>query len=501
MRHPGADARSRPARPGSRVRSAGVMLSALALMSFAGGMPAAYASPAATVPVQQTDAIVKPSLAYIEIEAKGYILGNDLGQLLAEANGGKAPQVTANASCSGSVVNPGGIILTAGHCVDSQSVQYGTKGMIIEQALSLLEQDGYVTSSEASALYRDAVANGRVEGYEAGSPPDAKFTVYPAGQASGAPDTNAGLPASVVAVKSFRDGDVALLRIQPASPLPALQVAPSTPDSGTAVVAAGYPGAVTGTVDVVHLNPTLSPGEVSGTQSVGGTPVTQISADTSQGMSGGPVVDSQGRIVGTVSWGTTGPNQVTFNFMTSTEVVRALLSGNNVPNSLNAADQGYRAGLADYFSEHYHAAAAHFDQVLKLEPSQPGAKYYEAQATLNFPNDNSAGTPWLWIAIAAAAVLLLGGGTWFFLMRRRRGGGPAAPAPQAAPAAPEPGTADSARVPQPRAAAEAAAAPPAVSQMFCPNCGTPHDQGQRFCVTCGTHFEEAPPAPHPAAHG
>ncbi len=515
---------------------AAVGLAAAASMTFFSSGAALAQAPAApqATPAQQAEAIAEPSVVFIQTGWTGWLMNGPLSELLS-SDGTSAPKFTVTTSCTGFIANPDGYILTAGHCVDNTSMQYGGKGLIIQAAVLEAVDEGYVSSSNAAALITYGYANWRVEGHESGSLPDRIVGVFPTKAASGI-EVSKGIEATVTDFKAFNEGDVALLKVQTDTPMPALEVAPTSPADGTLVVALGYPGSVSDSVDT-NNDPSMKDGTISGSRTVGGVPFTEISAATSPGMSGGPVVDSAGRVVGTVSW-SPGAETQAFNFVTATSAVHEMLSSHSVSNTLSATDRTYRAGLADYFAGRYHASAKDFNQVLALEPDHAMAQQYLRLATTNFPNEKTGGSgnTLMFVLIGVGALVLLGGGGWFFLARKRRGRGPVGVPPAAAPpftgppavpatyaglppvTTPYPGppnvypiasgapgelvetggpfdaeptvtigSGSSAQV------ADQSAAEPV--SHYCPLCGTPHEAQAHFCESCGFHF------PARVAHG
>jgi serine protease Do len=344
-------------------------------------------------------------------------------------------------------------------------------------------------------------------------------------------------PAEVVDVKPFTQGDVALLHTTGVT-APMLSVAQATPVTGDSVVAAGYPGSVAEVVDA-SAQPTFVEGTVSGTKTVNGTPFTQISAELSAGMSGGPVLNMAGQVGGTVSWAPSGTTSA--NFMTDVGSIRSILAANGVNNTLTPADKAVRQGLAYYFASRYHEAVKQFDRTLALQPGQPIAQKYRQMAVARYPQDvnpPSNGQPW-WIYVAVgAAVLVLAGAAGLVLMRRRRARPPGAksakPVPEPTPPAPtvpvaEPAPAEpttlTAPVAEPSAPKPTASIPePALAEpvlqsqpvlepagprgptehetpLFCPNCGAKHTEEAHYCERCGQPFARAFPAEHGGDEG
>lgn len=162
-------------------------------------------------------------------------------------------------------------------------------------------------------------------------------------------------------------------------------------------------------------------------------PRTRISAVISQGMSGGPTVDMNGRILGTNSFDlSSDPGDESQNYITSTEEVRRELAA-TVPAALDPADRAWRAGLADYFTGKYREAVSQFNTVLTAMPDDLSAQQYKAKALADYPLE-STGLPGQIITILAggATVLAAAATAGLVLLRRRHH-----PAPAAATAAEE----------------------------------------------------------------
>jgi S1-C subfamily serine protease len=180
---------------------------------------------------------------------------------------GEPPKISVGSECSGFIANPDGHVVTAGHCVDDAEGKQAIINQAIDKALNM-----GMNPSEAPGMLNYGLKHWKVERQKADSAIDRLVQVVPTGIVNARP-----LKAEVTEpIVPFNKGDVALLKVDaPAGqPLPALEVASgSTPASGTPVTASGYPGTVTA-----------------------------INAQISQGMSGGPVVNAEGQVVGVVSW-------------------------------------------------------------------------------------------------------------------------------------------------------------------------------------------------------
>ena len=494
----------------------GMLAVAGVLTVFAAGAPAvaSVATPAPTTPaatpVQQAEAIAQPSVVFIRTVWTGWLThatfsGVDVADLL--SSNGSAPKFTVTTTCSGWIADPSGYVVTAGHCVDDQSMAYGGRGLIVEAAVSQIASDVGLTAAEAQSMLTYGYQNWTVEGSDKGAPPDRAVGVYQTKAASGVTVTEP-MQAKVVDVEAFTKGDVALLKVESKSAMPALIMATAQPATGTQVVAAGYPGSVSDTVDPSN-DPSMKDGSISAaTRTVAGVPFTEISAATSSGMSGGPVFDLQGRVVGTVSW-SPGAETQAFNFMTATSSLHELVSRNGVTTTLSATDQAYRDGLTAYFAGKYHDAVTKFDAVLALEPAHALAQQYKQQSIQNYPNEkkaaSSSSSTMLYVGIGAGVAVLLVVLAAFLSIRHRRAGAAGAavttaPGPQPllpTVSAVEPGTQPFAGAPVTQPVAEAPVTQPvaeapvrgeAAAGHFCSFCGAPHDADAHFCAECGLQF-------------
>lgn len=437
-------------RVGAIIATTGVIgLPALACLA-----PAASAStsPPSATPEAQAEAVVQPSLAYIAIEATGVV------QVPWSDGSVRSYNATMDASCSGAVVDPSGIILTAGHCADPQ--EFSTS--LIDSTYNNLAsqgETGTVTQAQAEQDWNT-------------STPQMTFKVYSLATVNRVADATP-MTASVVpgSDRPLGQGDVALLQVNPANQLPALQVAGANPTDGTSLVASGFPGDVTGNVDIDSLSPTLTPGQVTSTQAVNAQPFTGVSATESAGMSGGPVVSvPDGAIYGTVSWGPGDSNAQQLNFATGTRTVQAELNQFHVSPTLDAADRAYRAALADYFSGKYREAEPLFNTVLAAMPNDVWAQHYLTLAKQDEPLETTGGSNLPFFIAGGAGALVLAGGITFFLLLRRRHRTIAEPA-----------------LPAPTGLMPAA---PNRNGESCLACGAARAPG-RFCSSCGKLYLEA----------
>lgn len=487
-------------------------------------------SAAGSTPEERAAAITRPAIVYIEQYWKAWVKVPANSQMYFQGyvNGGKP--FTWGTRCSGFLVNPTGYIITAGHCVDSG--EEGARGQALEYAVQWLANNGWIYRRDASYWLNEGHLSWGVEGEEKGSPPDLQVYVQ-RGVAAGGLKTGEAFPARVVEYQPWKEGDVALLKIE-ASDLPVVLIASSTSiDIGTPVLSVGYPGSTDFVTDQSY-EPTFKDGEINAekTREGGLLPVYEMSAALSGGMSGGPTVNMSGEVVGVNSFGIVGETEA-FNFITPASLVSEMLTRNGVTNALGPIDEAYRAGLKAFYAGDYATAMKDFDQVLALSPTHQQAQEFKveaAQLAAASPQPTATEGPsatggggfpvWAIAAIAVVAILAVALLASVLVRRRRAPAAPqpiaAAPQPAAAPsmpapAAPQPAvgapapTEEPTKVgfqpatgpagvapPRPSAAEPASGAQPAApaepeaeAPRFCANCGHELQAGARFCANCG----------------
>lgn len=420
---------------------------------------AAVTSPAPSTGAQQPsqvelDAIVKPSIVLITGEYTGHVR-------YLSVSGRHLYSSTLHSSyyCTGFVVaNADGeaTIATAGHCADKGE---GRDALIISFLNQQVKQ-GLLTQAQASSRLEYAETNDKVLGNQVGTPLIQSIQVYEPAATSGLP-TSTRLPATVEADEPFANGDVALLQVHTTQPLPVLQVATQEPTAGDELTAVGYPSAVTNVTDAT-LDPSFETGHMNSLQTRDGLPVIQFDAGLSPGMSGGPVVNTQGQVIGINSFRNSTETQQ-FNFAADLSTVHSFFSSHSVDNTLSPADLAYRAGLKDFFSGKYREAITAFNTTLNTMPAHALAAQYKSQAITKAPQEpvakkpsSGGGFPVWAIIVIALVVVALGGGGGALIMKRRaaRPTGPAGP------------TANN-------------------DAVVCPTCAKHYPPTQRFCADDG----------------
>ncbi|WP_148573393.1 trypsin-like peptidase domain-containing protein [Nocardioides caldifontis] len=489
-------------------------------------------------PLQRVSAYVEPSVAYIGIEWSGYVFDRYNKQYLNNGN-----PFTFSMQCTGYVVNPDGYIATAGHCVDPKEVEATFFQAAAEWAIENNFYDGFWTAEELPELNNYQVRNSQER-----NGPDRTVTAA-WGVSAGGVQTGKALPARVVKMQPFGQGDGAILKVE-ADNLNALPLSDEDLGVGSEIVALGYPASVDLVTDQT-FSPSYKEGAISSEKTVsnGLLKVYEVSAAVSGGMSGGPTVNLEGEVVGFNSFKVNSAVETQqFNFIRPVDTVRELMADTGADNTLSEDTQNYRDGLDAFFDGDKTEAVEKLEAVVDSQPTFELASEYLAKAK-DLPDpvdegsgDDEGGNMGLILGIVGGVVVLalLLGGVLLAMSRRKKGGSPApagqyAPVPPAGgpaptapyvqgPPAPAPTPLPSGNVPPapvappvpstpaaptgfvaPPPAPQAAAAPEAVvrpedeaptqtvtspvvqdTTLFCSNCGTKGEPNQRFCKHCGT---------------
>jgi S1-C subfamily serine protease len=503
-------------------RFARVVRLALSAVVAAGAvvLPAgtAVAKPTFTA-AEKAAAIVRPAVVYIEVQWEGWVRDRVSGKLW------DTDSVTLTAQCSGFAVSNDGFIVTAGHCVDP-----GVEGVAVsffEEIAARYLKAGLVTSGQTQALIDDMVDNAEIEGKAAGEPAIRKVFAQRGVAKSGLAAGDA-IPARVVSFHPVSGGDVTLLKVEKSNQ-PMVTLARSADiNIGTDVLAIGYPASADSISDAT-LEPSNKDGKISNRRTEGGVPFYETSAATTQGMSGGPVANLDGDIIGLISHGPAAEKQA-FNFLAASSLIAEELAKAGVKNTLGKIDNDYRDGLNEYYEGHYTAAIEKFDSVLATVPSHAQAQEYRQQAVALRETEGDTGN------LSAGLVVILGAIAGFLIIaaavvvllvlrsrqKARQPAGyrlapviyppisagpalaesptappisapPAAPPVFAPPAGPPVQVSSAPPVPVPQHSPVATVtsqlvAPPAPSIVYCSNCGNGSPPGTKFCSTCGQQF-------------
>lgn len=390
-----------PTKSSTKVAVAG--LAATAAFTLAPAASAAEVEGAS----DQVEPTTQSAIVYLETTWSGRVFdtfkydGEQIGYL-------RDKPFTVTSRCTGFVVNPAGYIVTAGHCIEHTEA-------IEERLIAQAAAWRYPTDPSADELtfkqYLGLVMEDyRVEGTERKGRPDrvvdAAFGIALSGESSGS-----ALPARVLSVKGFDNGDVALLKVE-RDDLPALELATDSDiEVRDPVVSIGFPLSVDLVTDA-DFQPSYKDGTVSSVKTIsdGLLEVYEVNADVSGGMSGGPTVDDEGRVVGLNSFGVAGEPQ-NFNFIRPVEIIEEMLNDEGVTNEIGSVQQSFEAGLDAYFAGDKESAVSHLDDVLAQSPSHELAQEFRAKAAQlpDAPVEDAGSNVGLIAGAVAGALVLLAG--------------------------------------------------------------------------------------------
>lgn len=438
-------------------------------------------------PEEKAAAMIRPAVMYLAGQSYGAVRLPD-GQLLSQFGPGTTMPFIAVWACTAFVVNPDGWVATAGHCVDPDTA----KLLILKRAAK-----EYITQFPDAPEARDPAAaldwlqkNAKVEGDTPDRGPGVTLALT---YGTGAKVAGKAA-ANVVDFRPLGKGDVALLKVDKHN-LPSAELATDADVSiGTAVLAVGFSQS-TENVTGPSLDPTNKSGKVSKKSTMGSAAEYEIDAPVSEGMSGGPTVALNGKVIGVNSFAPIGEPQP-FNFVAPADGLAAILASKGVKATLGPADAYYRKGLQHYYAGQYTEAIDDFDQTLSMSPDYPGlADLRTSAANLRQQHgDFSAlsGSNLVWyIAGGVAVVLIVAAGVTFMVVRNRWLPGAAAKVPGlrlVSGRRPGAGKRVSAGAGIKIGAARLiGVAPPhePAEPHFCSGCGAEHHPAERFCPNCG----------------
>ncbi|MEW6129248.1 MAG: trypsin-like peptidase domain-containing protein [Acidobacteriota bacterium] len=260
----------------------------------------------------------------------------------------------------------------------------------------------------------------------------------------------------------------------------------------------GYPGAAdTGLLDnKSFVEASITDGKVSARKnSQDGAPILQISAPTTHGNSGGPVVNDKGEIVGLLTFrGDTvnGQEVQGFNFVVPSSTVMEFVKQSGATNTEGLVDKRYREGLESYWNNRYTEAIQKFEEVARLFPQHSETtKLIQQSQVAKAEGKEASGFGGLGMIVIGGGVLLLilGGGVLLLLMMRKKG--PKQPVQQGFP---QPGGMNQ---PYPQQAGINQSFPPQPNYQGQPNPQFHPPQGQPMPPPMQAQRPMPPPMPQP----
>ncbi len=173
--------------------------------------------------------------------------------------------------------------------------------------------------------------------------------------------------------------DIALLKIAPSSEFiyPGLSLAqPSQIIPGQKVVVIGYPAAAASQTLFSAQSSTIATVTSGSLSAVKQNPtgifnLIQVDATISQGNSGGPILDSEGNVLGVATYQIS-QSQVGYNAGVSVEEVLKLASQNQVTLTESTVTNSIEDGLSNFNKGYYSLAVKNFDSAKKSYPLTSG---------------------------------------------------------------------------------------------------------------------------------
>lgn len=411
-----------------------------------------------------TNLALSGSLGYTEEEIKRNIIkymlnkiSKDPNKYLVPSSREKRVEIRIGALGSGVIINPNGYVLTATHVVAMEEEEI--KSIIINQFLdqvigedlftSFENQIGMSISKEDEKLLSIAVKKyliANIVGL------DYEKKVYVILGVADKGKANIGIhlkPASIIKIGSSEKisdivnmgRDLAIVKIDQTN-LPTSLIAEQEPTEGSEVVVVGYPATVHvfwGWLFDHHtiLKPTITKGIISSIRTSNkGVRVIQTDATTNKGNSGGPGYNSEGKIIGTVSWGLLDPrlgvSTKNYAILVSCSEIQNFIKEANIQNIQSDVDKNYQKGIDEYYQQRYRSALNYFKKVQDLYPDHPYVKEYIINCQTNISQgkdrsgitfDNNT-TIILLIAFGilscGALVFLIGAFVFYFFFFRKK---------------------------------------------------------------------------------
>lgn len=428
----------------------------LSLLGLAGSVPAAYADtiPGGNIsdPVVRAVDIAKPAVVRIITALSGQLTVRFSATQNATFPQGSNGYPLAF-SGTGTFITAHGDILTADHVVNpprpdlDQFLQQQAAQDVANYMNQVLRVNPPVTPGQVA----QGLASGQLPSSTQYSTPQSR--IYLSTDFSGplnVPDVQS-IPSNLTAIvdrieqqSSFNQKDVAIIHVSGMDDLAMVQLGDSSgvqqQDELTII---GFPGngdvsnnptdLLTSSVNKVNVS------SIKTTDT--GAPVIQVGGNVEHGDSGGPALDSNGNVVGVVSFGATGPGST--SFLQASNSARTLVQALRLNTTPGLFQKAWSQAFIDYASTapgHWHKAQQEFQQIATHYPLFKAVAPYLAYATTQAKNEKApqpqptpttqpaTGSPVQsalsnqWIIIGAGIVLLLAlllfGG---IVIRRRRG--------------------------------------------------------------------------------
>jgi serine protease Do len=298
-------------------------------------------------------------------------------------------EVEATMIGSGFIVTPDGYIVTNAHVVatDPETIQSN----ILEQAVYNFitsdietigiqietEEQYYAVGDALYQFYYSAAASMTIDSSSSSVFVLARYSIPGVVAQTG----EEAIPAEVLphaTGEPIPGKDVAIVKIE-ASNLPTLRLGDDTTLQSLAnIIIVGYPAAVSANpvLSPTGQEPTVLTGQFNGYQrTIGGWNAMHVQVPIGHGNSGGPALDSSGRVVGIATFGSidpqTGEESAGFNYLVPISIVKDFLNRANVQPTDSQFTTMYSQALAEYSVGNYQESLNILQQLNSISPNNP----------------------------------------------------------------------------------------------------------------------------------
>jgi len=318
---------------------------------------------------------------------------------------------------SGAIISPDGYVVTNAHVVDMCTHDNNTKKQTLAKMLAVRLAKNYNVSFEVAWNYVVGSIKNRTASLSEIS--TISKVITPGGE-------ELAFDLKELGSSALENGkDVAVIKIEGRN-FPTLRLGDSDKiRTGERIFVAGYPGvADLGSLasEKSMLEWSWAPGSISSDKksSAQGTPLIQINAEgVKPGNSGGPILNSDGQVIGLLTFGASGGPHWAMASRTIQEFIRKA----GATNEESLIDKAYHQGLNFYSQGYYGKSLVKFEEVKRLyaRHSEVDDLIAECQHNITTGNDKRY-WPDYYPHMAASAVLtiLLLAATTFVLLRRRK---------------------------------------------------------------------------------
>lgn len=529
-------------------RTALVLSTVLSTLLLLPGTAAAQSPSASDASqVDQAVTLASPGVVFIDtsVKVRGRVIFQNSNAVSGLGSISKAYRFDF-ATGSGFVVAPTGVVVTASHVVEppEQEIRNYAANRLVLEGYGYDYPSGNSSPFEQYTLpvgYQNQLLQQCYRAVACTFDIAPILTVYSAVDVAQS-QLPKGAPARVLASTGFQNTDVAVLQVNGTNmPTVALGRSAGELSTGADLVALGFPGTSRDALQTGVTQPNKVFGKVSNIRPQGTSNLIEVDANIEPGMSGGPAIDSSGRVVGLVSFSLVqSSGESGAKYLRTIDDINAALSSAGVTPTRGPVDDAFSEAMTLFWGSHFTAATPALQRVLDVYPGHPLATQFlaEAQAKAGTKADvplatsspaKSGGFP-IWviaaIAVVAIAVIVL------IVQTKRRKPAPAAAAGPATPplsAVGVPSAPATERAvgfkPTPAATSPAGAVPPsppagvpvapvsvgpparmapaseaapgdapgtgaATVPRFCASCGHGLKPDMRFCPSCGHEVQD-----------